>query len=159
MRRRAALAVSVQSASPGVARPPAARIRRWAVAAAGPDAAGELAVRVVGEDESAALNRRYRGRAGPTNVLAFPAHLEVPAPAGEALPWGDLVICAPVLAREAEEQDKDLDAHWAHIVVHGVLHLGGYDHETQADAERMESREREILEALGFEDPYLLERQ
>ncbi len=157
--RRSALVVSVQAASARASRPAAPAIKRWAAAAA-PDAAGEIAVRIVGEAESAALNARYRGRNGPTNVLAFPAEFAAgPAPAGELLPLGDLVICAPVVAREAEEQGKSLEAHWAHIVVHGTLHLQGYDHEEDDDARRMEAREREILAGLGFEDPYLLEGQ
>ena len=152
------LVVTVQAAGRGP-RPSAARIKRWAAAALGAGARGELTVRIVGEEESAALNGRYRGRSKPTNVLAFPADLEVPGPPGEPPPIGDLVICAPVLAREAEAQDKTLEAHWAHIVIHGVLHLAGYDHEAEAQARAMEDREREILAGLGFEDPYLLERQ
>ncbi len=157
--RRAGLVVSVQAAAAlPDARPAGADIKRWAAAAA-PGVRGEIAIRIVGEAESAELNGRYRGRNGPTNVLAFPAEFAAPAPEGELLPLGDLVICAPVLAREAEEQGKTLAAHWAHIVVHGTLHLEGYDHEADADARRMEAREREILAGLGFEDPYLLEDQ
>jgi probable rRNA maturation factor len=148
---------------PSAARPSAPAIKRWVAAAAG-SAGGELAVRIVGEAESAALNGRYRGKAGPTNVLSVPAELDgvagvPPLGAGEPRPFGDLVICAPVLAREAAEQGKTLEAHWAHIVTHGVLHLLGYDHESDAEAEKMESRERELLARFGFEDPYLLERQ
>ena len=119
---------------------------------------GELTIRVVGEAESAELNERYRHKRGPTNVLAFPSE---PLPAegaeDELLPLGDLVICAPVVAREAAEQGKTLEAHWAHIVIHGALHLVGYDHETDAEAGEMEGRERELLAALGIADPYAAE--
>jgi len=117
-------------------------------------AQGELSIRIVGEDESAALNERYRGRRGPTNVLSF-AGTELPDGAGSELRLlGDLVLCAPVIAREAREQCKSLDAHWAHIALHGALHLLGYDHDTDAEARRMERYEAELLAALGFDDPY-----
>ncbi|HEX5420668.1 MAG TPA: rRNA maturation RNase YbeY [Gammaproteobacteria bacterium] len=159
MKPRRSLRVAVQNASSMERIPPAAAIRRWVAEAAPPEAQGELTVRVVDEAESAELNGRYRGRSGPTNVLSFPADFDLPVPAGERRPLGDLVICAPVVAREAEEQGKGLEAHWAHIVIHGTLHLGGYDHEEEADADVMEGREREILAAFGFEDPYLLEGQ
>jgi probable rRNA maturation factor len=110
-------------------------------------------LRVVDDDESAALNSRYRGRNGPTNVLSFRAE----SPAGrsaELLPIGDVVICAGVVAREAREQGKPLTAHWAHMVVHGTLHLQGYDHDNDRDAAAMEARERVLLADLGFPDPY-----
>lgn len=160
------LVVTVQSAV-RAARPSAAQIKRWAAAAFGGEdrraggalEGGALAIRIVDEPESAALNGRYRGLSKSTNVLAFPAELDVPVPPEEPPPIGDLVICAPVLAREAEAQGKSLDAHWAHIVVHGALHLLGYDHEIEADARVMEDREREILGSLGYEDPYSSERQ
>ena len=114
---------------------------------------GELTVRIVGAQESAVLNGKYRDKRGPTNVLAFPS--DAPdLPGAELLPLGDLVICAEIVAREAAEQGKPLEAHWAHIVIHGALHLFGYDHETDADAQRMEQRERELLAQLGFSDPY-----
>ena len=151
----------------GSALPTAAELRKWVRAAAG-DAAGEVTVRIVGEAESAELNGRYRGRDGPTNVLAFPAASEdfaVPevfaAACGDTeLPsLGDIVVCAPVVAREASEQGKTAAAHWAHIVIHGTLHLMGYDHETQADALVMEGRERSLLAGFGFGDPYSVERQ
>jgi probable rRNA maturation factor len=152
------LVVTVQSAVRGP-RPSAAQIKRWATAALRPDARGAVTIRIVDEAESAALNGRYRGLSKPTNVLAFPAELEVPGPPDEPLPIGDLVICLPVLAGEAEAQGKSLDAHWAHIVIHGALHLLGYDHEAEADARVMEDREREILGGFGYEDPYSSERQ
>lgn len=153
----AALAVEVQDASGGARMPPFDKIREWAKLALGAEARGELTIRIVSKRESAELNERYRGRRGPTNVLAFlsdaPAETK-DAPAPELLPLGDLVICAPVLAREAAEQRKQLDAHWAHIVIHGTLHLQGFDHETAEQATVMEGRERELLAGLGFADPY-----
>jgi len=127
-------------------------LRRWAEAAASAARArGELAIRVVGSAESRRLNRGYRGKDKPTNVLSF---LPGPVPAPVARPLGDLVICAPVVAREAKEQGKELRAHWAHMVVHGVLHLAGHDHEHDEQALAMESLERRILQRLGFPDPY-----
>ena len=111
----------------------------------------ELVIRIVDEPESRQLNHDYRGKDGPTNVLSFPfqAPPEVPS---ELL--GDLVICAPVVVKEAREQGKTAWAHWAHMVVHGVLHLRGYDHQTDEEAERMEGLERSILQQLHFSDPY-----
>jgi probable rRNA maturation factor len=128
--------------------PAPASLRRWARLAAG-DRRGELGIRVVGSHESRELNERWRGRATPTNVLSFPA-----APSIRGRQLGDLVVCAPVVAREAREQGKALRAHWAHMVVHGTLHLLGFDHERTADAKRMESRERALLKRLGIADPY-----
>jgi rRNA maturation RNase YbeY len=92
----------------------------------------------------------------PDPAAAADAGSDAAAPRSELLPLGDLVICAPVLAREAREQRKRFDAHWAHIVIHGVLHLLGYDHETEVEAQTMEDRERKILAGLGFRDPYAL---
>ena len=111
----------------------------------------ELVIRIVDEPESRQLNHDYRGKDGPTNVLSFPfqAPPEVPS---ELL--GDLVICAPVVVKEAREQGKQTWAHWAHMVVHGVLHLQGYDHQSDEEAERMEGVERSILQQLHFADPY-----
>lgn len=110
----------------------------------------ELCIRIVDKAESAALNARYRGKSGPTNVLSFPCDAEVP----ESKPLGDLVICAPVVAAEAAEQGKSPEAHWTHLVVHGVLHLLGFDHIGDHDAEIMEAEERAILSRLGYPDPY-----
>lgn len=124
--------------------PAPASLRAFAVAAL-PARHGELTIRIVAAAESRALNREYRGKDQPTNVLSF-------AGAGEVL--GDVVICAPVVVREAREQDRALRAHWAHMVVHGCLHLRGYDHEHDTDARRMEAREARILRSLGFDDPY-----
>ena len=105
---------------------------------------------------STELNSRYRGKEGPTNVLSFSARgaEAPPAAADELLPFGDVVICAEVVEREAREQGKAPAAHWAHMVVHGTLHLQGYDHESVRDASIMEARERVLLAELGFPDPY-----
>ncbi len=143
------------SVSYGLARaglPAAVSFRRWAAAAAkGRIRRADLAIRLVDTKEGRALNRHYRGRDYATNVLSFPVEL----PEGVTLPLlGDLVICAPVVAREAAEQGKPLQAHYAHLTVHGVLHLLGLDHEDDREAEAMEQFEREILADLGFPDPY-----
>jgi probable rRNA maturation factor len=132
--------------------PRARDIAAWAGMAIGRRAAsGELGVRVVGSAESRRLNARYRGRDKPTNVLSFPP---APLPGSDARPLGDLVICAQVVRSEAREQGKPLEAHWAHLVVHGALHLIGYDHERAAQAKRMERREIAVLRRLGFANPY-----
>ena len=128
--------------------PGPASLRRWAKLAAG-DRQGELGIRVVGSRESRALNERWRGRAKPTNVLSFPAS---PEQGGRQI--GDLVVCAPVIALEAREQGKPIASHWAHMIVHGTLHLLGFDHECAADAKRMEGRERALLARIGIADPY-----
>lgn len=132
--------------------PSAAAVGGWIETALAAEGQREISVRIVGEAESATLNERYRGRAGATNVLAFAG----PDPASEPKSWhlGDVVICAPVVAREAAEQGKLPDAHWAHIAIHGVLHLLGYEHESEAGAEVMERHEAALLATLGFEDPY-----
>jgi probable rRNA maturation factor len=154
MRRRArAVVVTVQNAAPRARVPEPAQLRKWVRSALAKSVRGELTVRIVGEDESAALNSRYRGKKGPTNVLSFKAE-PAPGAAEEPLPFGDVVICAGVVAREAREQGKPLEAHWAHMVVHGTLHLQGYDHEKPRDAAAMEARERALLATLGFPDPY-----
>lgn len=132
--------------------PSAQSLRSFAAAALQGRAAAALVIRVVDARESARLNRSYRGKAGPTNVLSFPCA----APADLcAAALGDLVICAPVVAREARAQGKTPRAHWAHMVVHGVLHLRGYDHVRAREARTMEALERRILDELGYADPYV----
>jgi probable rRNA maturation factor len=137
--------------------PDAAQFQAWVLQAlqlAGHDG-GELVIRIVDEDESRALNHEYRGKDKPTNVLSFPFEVPEGVPA-EALPplLGDLVICAPVVAAEATEQGKALHDHWAHMVIHGVLHLLGFDHIDDADAVIMESLEIRILAGLDIANPY-----
>lgn len=132
--------------------------RRWCeLALRQRSADSELTIRLVDEAEGRELNRDYRGKDYPTNVLSFPA--EVPdGPDGEPLLdiplLGDLVICVAVVEREAAEQAKPLEAHWAHLVIHGCLHLLGYDHLEDEEAEEMEGLERELLAELGYPDPY-----
>lgn len=151
------LAVTVQMASSRRGVPHARSLNRWAQAACVkqlPRGNDELAltIRVVGAAESRRLNRTWRNKDKPTNVLSFPAE---PSPSGGVHgELGDLAICAPVVAREAREQGKPAQAHWAHMVVHGVLHLLGYDHENDRDAEAMEAREVKILAQFGYSDPY-----
>ncbi|MEQ8232125.1 MAG: rRNA maturation RNase YbeY [Gammaproteobacteria bacterium] len=151
--RAPALALDLQQAVATRGVPDFAAVERAVAAAlAGRRARAELTVRVVGRRESRVLNRRFRGIDKPTNVLSFPAQgLNAVAP--DFL--GDIVICAPLVAGEARERGKTLRAHWYHLVVHGVLHLLGYDHVDAADAHTMEDLEREIMAGLGFGDPYL----
>lgn len=118
---------------------------RWAHAALA--GGGQVTIRLVDADEGRALNNDYRGKDYATNVLSFPYDTE-------PVVTGDLVICPAVVAREAAEQNKPLAAHYAHLTVHGMLHLQGWDHETDEDAQAMEDEEREILAALGYPDPY-----
>lgn len=130
--------------------PEPASFTRWINAAIG-DTPTALTLRLTDAGEMAELNNQYRGKAYATNVLSFP--LEFPDETG--IPYiGDIVICPDVVAREATEQDKPLEAHYAHLCVHGVLHLFGYDHETEMDAEEMEMLETQILAKLGYPDPY-----
>ena len=124
---------------------PRHKVARWLKAALESDA--ELAVRIVDAEEGQALNRDYRQKDYATNVLTFDyVH--------EPVVMADLILCAPVVEREAQEQNKDLVAHYAHMLVHGALHAQGWDHLKKKDAEAMEAREREILASLGFDDPY-----
>ncbi|OLV21500.1 rRNA maturation RNase YbeY [Haemophilus influenzae] len=132
------------------------QIVQWATAAIQPEGNEvEMTVRIVDEAESHELNLTYRGKDRPTNVLSFPFE----CPDEVELPLlGDLVICRQVVEREAAEQEKPLMAHWAHMVVHGGLHLLGYDHIEDDEAEEMESLETQIMQGLGFDDPYLAEK-
>lgn len=146
--------VHVGYALPRAGLPAAASFRAWVVAAlagARRRAAAELSIRLVDEDEGRALNRDYRGRDYATNVLSFPVEL----PPGVRSPLiGDIVLCAPVVAREAGAQGKAVRDHYAHLTVHGVLHLLGHDHDCDATAARMEALEVRVLAGLGIADPY-----
>jgi probable rRNA maturation factor len=148
-----AIILDIQSASSSEDAPDEQSIKRWVSAALGSKIGDtELSVRIVDEHESQQLNETYRGASGPTNVLSFPFDAEIPEP----LPLiGDIVICAPVVVREAKEQNKKLKAHWAHMIIHGVLHLLGYDHQNDSDAVIMETLETEIMQKLGFPPPYI----
>ena len=136
--------MNIQRASRAAHIPSDAKLRAWARAALAREA--QVTLRFVAEAEGRRLNRAFRGRDYATNVLTFVYSARPLA--------GDVVICAPLVAREAREQGKAVDAHHAHLLVHGLLHLQGYDHELDADAVRMEAREGRILARLGFDDPY-----
>ena len=146
MSRNARLTLSVQYAVAGDDLPARRLLRRWASAALASDAV--VTLRLVDTAEGATLNRRYRRKSGPTNVLSF-AYDDRPG-----MVHGDVVLCLPLLRQEAAEQGKTLAAHCAHLVVHGMLHLQGYDHRRADEAARMEAREVAILAALGVADPY-----
>lgn len=144
--------VDLQNATSAKELPEPAQFDAWfAKALDGKRAEAEVTIRLVDEQESQALNSEYRGKNKPTNVLSFPfeapVELEVPL-------LGDLVVCAQVVASEAEEQGKPLMNHWAHMIIHGTLHLLGYDHIEDDEAEAMESEETRILEGLGITNPY-----
>ncbi|MFL9711778.1 rRNA maturation RNase YbeY [Methylobacillus sp. Pita1] len=144
------LAMSVQYASESDGLPSEKQFRRWARAALRVDT--EATLRIVDEEEGRILNRDYRGKDYATNVLTFPLVEE---------PWlvGDIILCAPVVAREAHEQNITLEAHYAHLTVHGILHMHGYDHEEEHQAELMESIESSTMIRLGYADPYLSEKR
>jgi probable rRNA maturation factor len=144
------LEIDVQVASSCKSVPSPKSLRTWVRCALGNRLRGALTVRIVDEPEGAELNERYRRVPGATNVLAFPAGESVPPPTDELPLVGDLVICAPVLEREARAQGKSLEAHWAHISIHGALHLLGFDHGHDEETRVMEAREIELLESLGF---------
>ena len=146
MKQGARVSVQRASGTASIAVPGPSRLRRWAIAAAPPRA--NITVRVVGAGEGRRLNREYRGLDYATNVLSFSYGRM------EGVLGGDVVLCAPVIAREARDQRKALDAHFAHLVIHGVLHLRGYVHEAEDEAKRMESTERALLRRLGYPDPY-----
>ena len=143
---RPLLTLSLQFADKGDrAALPRHKVARWIRAAL--DAPGEITVRIVGAEEGQALNRDYRQRDSVTNVLTFDySH--------EPVVVADLVLCAPVVQREAKEQRCTLEAHYAHLLVHGTLHAQGYDHEDEAEARVMEARESDLMHSLGFADPY-----
>ena len=141
------LKFNFQNASENLQIPTNVQFKKWAKAALRVDT--EVTIRIVDEAEGRALNLAYRGKDYATNVLTFPL-IETPHL------MGDIVICAPVVAAEAVTQNKPLEAHFAHLTVHGMLHLGGFDHETEAQAELMEAIEIQILAKLGYANPYLI---
>lgn len=144
------LDVQIASESPGLPSP--SQFENWLeVGLQGLQESAQLTIRVVDLEEGAALNEQWRNRQGATNVLSFPATDEK-----QFMPdlLGDVVICAPVVEREAQEQGKPLEAHWAHLVIHGLLHLLGYDHQDDVQANTMESMETGILATLNYPDPY-----
>jgi len=149
--------IIIQQAAEKSAAPKPSHLRKWAeTALARKLETAEVTIRLVSLDEMTDLNKRFRYKDGPTNVLSFPfdmpheIDLEVPI-------LGDIVICSDIVNKEATEQNKTAEAHWAHMVVHGIFHLLGYDHQTDQEALVMESLEIEILQQLGFSDPYLSE--
>tara|TARA_R110002126_G_scaffold163110_4_gene311035 strand:- start:2341 stop:2802 length:462 start_codon:yes stop_codon:yes gene_type:complete len=150
-----AIVLDLQLASSSTSLPSANELQRWLDAAITPfQTIAEVTVRIVDSAESQQLNLQYRGKDKPTNVLSFPFQ----APAGIELPLlGDLVICAPVVQDEAAEQHKALNDHWAHMLVHGCLHLLGFDHINDDDAQEMEAEEIQILAGIGIKNPYLLD--
>ena len=152
-----AIILDLQLASTADNLPTEAQVQQWLEAAILPfQAEAEVTVRIVDDAESQQLNFDYRSKDKPTNVLSFPFQ----CPPGIELPLlGDLVICAPVVAAEAAEQHKSLQAHWAHMVIHGCLHLLGFDHINDDDAEQMEAEEVTILQQLGINNPYLLDNE
>jgi probable rRNA maturation factor len=144
------LSLSVQYAAKPEEVPTRAQFRRWVKAALRQDA--EITLRIVDEEEGRTLNRDYRAKDYATNVLTFVYDDEFP---GAELPLaGDIVLCAPVVAREAVQQEKSVEEHYAHLTVHGVLHLQGYDHESDEEARQMEALETQIVTKLGYADPY-----
>ncbi|TAN68089.1 MAG: rRNA maturation RNase YbeY [Methylobacter sp.] len=145
--------IEIQTVVESAGQPDQQQIQLWVdTALDGYEHDTEIVVRIVDEPESAELNEQYRHKQGPTNILSFPVDL----PEGIELDLlGDLVICAPVLEKEALEQNKLLMHHWAHIIVHGVLHLLGYDHVDETQAELMENKEIAILNKLNINNPYI----
>jgi probable rRNA maturation factor len=151
------LKVIVQRAARKVYAPPSTDLSRWAKQAlsAKEISSAELTIRIVNEEEMTTLNETYRHKTGTTNVLSFP--FDLPDEVDMEIPLlGDIIICAVVVNREALEQNKNADAHWAHMVVHGVLHLLGHDHVIESEADVMEALEIKTLKTLGFVNPYQL---
>jgi len=145
--------VELQYAVTEVALPEEAQFQSWAKAIDTPGNDSQVVtIRIVNEQEMSALNKQYRQKEGPTNVLSFPAELHDEVD----LPFiGDVVICAPIVVNEAHKQGKIEESHWAHMTVHGILHLQGYDHVDEVEAVQMESLEIKIMQQLGFDNPYL----
>ncbi len=147
--------ITVQRAIKNISAPTTTQLRLWAKEALHEKMLScELTIRIVDENEITALNSTYRHKNGPTNVLSFPFDMPEEM-AAEPTVLGDIVICAAVVNREADEQHKSAESHWAHMVVHGVLHLLGYDHEIENEAVLMEAQEIQILQGLGYKNPYL----
>jgi probable rRNA maturation factor len=147
--------INVQHIADKALAPRASIMRKWATEALSRKVeTAEITLRLVDIAEMTSLNSVYRHKKGPTNVLSFP--FTMPDAIQEEFPFiGDIVICSDIVNREAKEQGKEQDAHWAHMIVHGIFHLLGYDHETDAQANIMEALEIETLQALGFPNPYL----
>jgi len=150
------MTVDVQIASVSDHLPSAEQLTEWVVLATQQRSHAEVVVRLVDTEESAELNKTYRQKEGPTNVLSFPFEMPDDLPEEAELDdiLGDLVICAPVVETEAEQQKKPALSHWAHMIVHGCLHLQGYDHIDAQDAEKMENLEIQLLKSIGIENPY-----
>ncbi len=142
------LSLAVQYATKPQSTPTRHQFRKWATAALARDA--EIALRIVDAEEGRELNRDYRSKNYATNVLTFPLE-------DDPVLMGDIVLCAPVVEKEAAEQNKPLEAHYAHLVVHGILHMQGYDHENNDDATVMEALETQIVTKLGYADPYRIQ--
>lgn len=145
--------ITIQRVIAAQSLPSAIKFKRWVkTVLKNKIPSAELTIRIVDKNEMTELNSTYRHKKKPTNVLSFP--FDMPEECEETLILGDIVICADVIREEAMAQDKTLEAHWAHMVVHGTLHLLGYDHENNDDAEKMEAEEINILKTLGFSNPY-----
>lgn len=147
--------ITIQRAVPKNEMPTTTQLKKWAkevLKRKTPDI--EMTIRVVDTQEMTELNTHYRHKTGPTNVLSFPYDMSTDLIEDEFPLLGDIVICAAVVRQEAQDQKKSITAHWAHMVIHGTLHLLGYDHEIPADADKMESLEITILKELGFPNPY-----
>ncbi len=147
------IVIDLQIATTSDTLPTLSQLQRWVELAVNPEKSLELTIRIVDTEESQALNLQFRGKDKPTNVLSFPfddsqIQLDIPL-------LGDLVICAAVVNQEAVEQKKPVEAHWAHLVIHGCLHLLGYDHQQEDEAALMEQKEIELLQQLGYDNPYV----
>ncbi len=157
--KKSKLMLSLQNASTASGLPTRSQIRKWAEAALLPATSkAEITFRIVDAEEGQTLNREYRGKDYATNVLTFTFDEDMPDIPGLPL-MGDIVLCAPVVEREAAEQGIALEAHYCHLVVHGVLHLQGFDHLEEAEAEAMEALESQIVISLGYDDPYRMDKE